>query len=121
MGSKDINVYDRIELVVVNMDLTARPIEFQFENEVPIAATKYETVCPACSSMIHFTLSDTIIKDDKIYLGCPHCHKTPVAPKSGCQTTKIEPNMIFEKKERRGIIEKGCPFVDPLELGTFKL
>jgi len=120
MGSKDVNVYDRIELVVVNMDLTARPIEFQFENDVPVAVTKYETVCPACSSMIHFTMDDTVTKDGKIYLGCPHCRKMPAAPVPG-QTTKIEPNMIFEKKEKRGIIEKGCPFVDPLELGIFKL
>ena len=41
------NIYDRIGILIHDQELTARPIEFEMdENENPIRAIKYETTCP---------------------------------------------------------------------------
>jgi protein-arginine kinase activator protein McsA len=111
MDNQDIiGPYDRIELLVAGVKLTARPIEFEFDvGKNPIKATRYETTCPKCGNLIQFF---GVLKS----VGCTSCGATEVKA--------IEPRVLI----RQGVVtrrksdnqaQRGCPFIDPIEAGAF--
>lgn len=114
MDSQSINPFERIELLVVGVKLSARPIEFEFDkNKNPIKATKYETTCPKCGDMIQFF-------GVKESVGCAAC---------GAIATKVkivEPSVIIKhgavaRRKVNDQEQRGCPFIDPVEVGVFKV
>jgi protein-arginine kinase activator protein McsA len=112
MDSQDINPHDRIELLVVGVRLTARPIEFEFDSKKnPIKATRYETTCPKCGNLIQFF-------GVKESVGCTSCGAT--------EAKAVESRVLIRqgavtKRKSDNQAQRGCPFIDPIEAGAFTM
>jgi len=51
--------YDRVEIIFHGEKLTARPIEFLYDDKgMPMSAIKFETVNPATGQMTQFLIED---------------------------------------------------------------
>lgn len=111
------NVYSRINVEVAGQSLTARPISFVYSGDEIVGVDMYETTCPGCGCMIHF-------KKDS-HVGCSECGAGG-APKNirKDELFVAVSGQIVEKNEipiKKAIVNRGCPFVDPIELGTFAI
>jgi len=95
-------IYDSVDIEFNGFKLSARPILFNYDkNGNPISIIKYETLCPNCGNLIEiFDLS--VIK---------------------C-TCKVNQQKIVKVGSVKSDVKKEietCPFVDPIELGIFKI
>jgi hypothetical protein len=121
MDNQSINPYERLDVVVVGNRLTARPIDFLYEDGKPVAATKYETTCPNCGSMLQFSVEEVIGVGSDNYVGCHTCgegfveNNTQEKPIVEDKIVIIQ-NMEFKKKDQPPV-DRGCPFIDPVEAG----
>lgn len=103
------NIYDRIDVIIGGEKLTARPVEFEHDQDGnPVAVTKFETTCPLCGNAVQFSAPDT--KPEEIVAVACDCKREPpvIAPPS-----RLRP--MAEKVLEAPVYV--CPFVDPLELG----
>ena len=124
-----MSVYDRIELIVAGKQkLSARPINFRYDDDGnPVEVTLYETTCPGCGNMIQFVPSQMVEKDGLWYVGCFVCNKGFVEPEKSAPELVVEPEVIVRpsgqklEKERPLVpVDRGCPFIDPIEVGIFE-
>jgi hypothetical protein len=114
-----MNPYDRIEVKIAGQMLSARPIVFTYKGDEIVGVEKYETTCPSCGCMIHFGTGIT-------ETGCKECGaggaiKAPI-PKDELSIAVV--GQIFERNEippEVTPVDRGCPFVDPIELGIFSI
>lgn len=122
--------YDRIELVVAGTQtLSARPIDFEFdEDNEPISVTRYETTCPECGQMIVFESVDVVVRDGVSYIGCNSCGKGHIPQDQPAPVPVKQPEVVIAPSGQRlelerppVIIDRGCPFIDPVEAGIFEL
>jgi PHP family Zn ribbon phosphoesterase len=108
-----MNPYDRISIQIGEYELTARPIDFIFENEEPKLATQYETTCPSCSNMIQF------YPETKTSVQCPTCGYGKVIS----EVVRVDKLEVIESGQvigrKKPIVMAECPFIDPVELGLF--
>ena len=124
------NIYDRIDILIHDQELTARPIEFEMDkDENPIRATKYETTCPNCSNYIQFDIPPLQNPDGSIVkesgqpppriVSCPNCSSKPVHIEKSSLVIKKQGQMIEQAPQVEVKKDRGCPFLDPIELGAF--
>lgn len=111
------NPFERIEVVVSGKEkLTARPIEFEEVDGVPVRAIRYETTCPICGGMVHFAPEDVI----EGYIDCECLGQRPEPRRSPViQQPAIEIRVVGQRTMLQQEPEPACPFVDPVELGDF--
>jgi len=106
-----VNPFDRIELLVAGVKLSARPIDFDFDsNKNPIKATQYETTCPKCGNTIQFF-------GVKASVGCVSCGATSVAV---AESKVLIRHGAVTKRKSDNQTQRGCPFIDPIG-ATFKV
>jgi predicted RNA-binding Zn-ribbon protein involved in translation (DUF1610 family) len=111
-----MNPYDRISIQIGEYELTARPIDFIFEDGEPKFANQYETTCPSCSNMIHFDKDETT---SKVNVQCSTCGygKTVSDVVKADKLEVVAAGQIIGQKKQ--LVQVECPFVDPIELGLF--
>ncbi len=138
------NCYERIDILVNNTPLTARPIEYAHaEDGLPMKALKYETVNPDNGQLLQFDISEIVSQ----FVQAPPIIQ--VAPKSSCgkktlrnaQTSKVikselpvenelvellsnNKNPFAIKGGNLGVdvgVDINIPFIDPIEVGLFKI
>lgn len=119
-----MNVYDRIDVRIADQSLTARPIDFVLdENENPIEATTFETTCPACAAAIQFSNVDAIRIDGVTYVVCSQCgagqKELPIIVPDSIVVASV--GQVVETPREVRKLDRGCPFLDPIEFGTFSL
>ena len=114
--------YERIEVIVSGSELlTARPIEFEQDDDGNnLSVFKYETTCPLCGYMVQFHPNELKIIDDKKYINCVCVGAKKInhsAVKFQRPSIEILNKRIIQKPKVE--IDRGCPFIDPIELMTF--
>ena len=115
MDDEDVDVYRRIDIVVGGESLTARPIEFEYDNEEnPIKVLKYETTCPNCGQAIQFALSETIIINDISNVSC-----TCDANNKKIIKNTVEIKASGQESRFVKMAVQLVPFIDPIESGAF--
>ena len=145
----DVNMYDLIYVKFNDVRLQARPIEFSYDKDKnPLNPSKYITTCPNCGCLCEIFI-DGILETD-IQVGCQGCSygldkcstietvdiiqkeakNEIVVNKSGFKKNSNDfggVNFAIETEKRSIIIDdnnslsSGCPFIDPIEMGTFKV
>jgi len=118
-----MNPFDRIMINIGGQRLSARPIEFDFENGLPICATKFETTCPTCGQCVQFY---GVVES----VQCQDClDKTIASDKLEINKNVIVVNLDRKKemmermkgREMEKIGKSPIPFVDPIALGLFSI
>lgn len=119
-----VNPYDRILVVVDGDEQYVRPIEFEMDkDENPTKAIKWEAVNPKNGQLLQFIENEIVIKDGKKY------YKEFVEQVEQDSSIKIgrklkimkEPSKVVEANKDVKPVEVECPFIDPIEMGLFKL
>ena len=114
--------YDRIEVIVSGRELlTARPIEFEQDDEGNnLSVFKYETTCPLCGSMVQFHPHEVDVVGDKKYINCA-CMGTKKVNYSAVKLQRPSIEVVNKRiiPQKKVEIDRGCPFVDPIELAIF--
>lgn len=105
MGGIPESPYDRIDIMINGAQLTARPIEFEYDEKgMPSKAIRYETVDPVTSQMVQFSLSDIDISGNLV-------SQAATAVRSSCGGAKLQ-------SANRSIKPQ---FIDPIEAGFFRI
>jgi hypothetical protein len=117
------SLFDRIDILVNGYELTARPIEFDYDAEgQPILVLKYETTCPTCGAMIQFGHTEHYY-DGHYVFNCPECKMEDEGPEIESEIKKdqliVQQNVVLVSQSQPLSPEKIIPFLDPVEAGIF--
>lgn len=110
----DSTIFDRIDVIIGNSQLTARPIDFnldQYQN--PVDVLKYETTCPDCGGLVHFDEK----QGDITYVKCPVCQKEPVKVKEASYKIEETGQQVKTIEKRKPPVI--TPWVNPIDQGLF--
>ena len=116
----DLSPYDRIEIIVAGLEkLSARPTKFEYDPQSnPTLATEYETTCPACGSVVNFLVGDIIKRGNNNHVNCPHCQMNYFDEYEKKPVISIRMSgQEMKAADAKPVVV--CPFVDPIENGTF--
>lgn len=101
--------------------MSARPIDFNKIDGVPIEPIKFETTCPACGMCVAFARDAFRIANATSYVECPHCHvdykpkiEEAQPPMRNFGQTIVAPTSVQPPID-------GNPFGDPIDFDVNKM
>lgn len=110
----DVSLYDRINVLIGNQELTARPVDFVLDsNQNVIGVLRYETTCPDCGGLVLFDKPEKLDIDVSHFVKCSVCLKEPIKVINKLKIEKVNQSIA---KPRIDLI---VPWVNPIELDIF--
>lgn len=117
------SIYERIDIIFAGQSMTARPTDFEMDDQRnPTKPIKWETTCPGCGCAVPFAMKDVAVLDDKIYVCCPEC-KAGEKDKARVKADELSiaaAGQIIAAPKTPVFVDRGCPFFDPISLGSFR-
>ena len=117
-----MGLYDLLDVYIGSELMRSRPIKWSSaigeKPEEEIIATTFETVCPSCSQLMTFELSEVVKDGDLNRVSCKNCG-------AGSADGKISIRRSQGLRPANDSIvivdDDACPFQDPVEAGELKV